>query len=134
MKAWSEKLLHLKDGEWELPGTRCEACSAVFHPERRRCPRCGSSDLTGISLAKTGELISCTQVHQASPDSLVPAPYWLGLVRLDGGPVIEALGISDLNGTALSAGQRVELVVEPLTTDEEGRKMVMYRFRAAGGG
>jgi uncharacterized OB-fold protein len=62
---------------------------------------------------------------------LVEAPYWLGLVRLDDGPVIELTGSSELNGTSLRMGDRVRLTLEAITTDEDGTELVIYRFGRA---
>lgn len=130
MKPVDESLLRLdsatRDG-WRLPANHCSACGIESHPLRARCPRCGSAELREVSLLKTGRLVSYTWVHQTAPASLIPVPYCVGIVHIDEGPIIEALGASALAESALRIGASVKLVMEPLDKDG-GEEIVSYRF------
>lgn len=131
MKPIDEHLLRLDAGSpdgWTLPAGRCRACQAQFHPLRPRCPRCGAAELQETSLSKSGRLVSYTQVHQTNPASLIPAPYYVGIIQIDDGPIIEATGASALSSAALQDGARVKLVLEPVARDEDGQEIVTYRF------
>lgn len=131
MKPVDENLLSLDSGTrdgWRLPASHCSACGAEFHPPRARCPRCGAAELQEVSLPKTGRLLSYTLVHQTSPASMIAPPYYVGLVEIDEGPVIEAVGASRVAASTLLVGARVRLVLEPLGRDEDGEEIVSYRF------
>lgn len=131
MKPVDESLLRLDSGTrdgWRLPADHCSACGIQSHPLRARCPRCGAAELQEVSLPKSGRLVSYTLVHQTTPASMIAPPYHVGLVEIDEGPVIEAVGASTVAASTLLVGARVRLVLEPLGRDEDGEEIVSYRF------
>jgi uncharacterized OB-fold protein len=70
-----------------LVGSRCQTCAATAWPSRAVCHACGSTKVQMQRFARSGELLSLTQVHIGRPGH--PAPYLLGQVRIDmGGPEI----------------------------------------------
>ena len=69
-----------------LIGSRCQACGATSWPSRAVCQRCGSAAIEEIAMARTGTLLTHTEVWVRRP-GLEP-PYVLGQVDLDDGPLI----------------------------------------------
>jgi uncharacterized OB-fold protein len=136
MRPIDSKLLQIEDEaahKWSLPGNRCRDCGEVFHPPRYRCARCTSGNLEPVELARTGTVVSCTQVHQTHPESLVPAPYWVALISLDNGPTIEAVCPVSLEATPPGVGGRVQLVWYELETPAGEEQLVTYAFRGVNG-
>lgn len=136
MQPIDPKLLQLGDASgdsWSLPGNKCLDCGTMFHPPRLHCAKCTSSNLQDIELAKSGRLISYTEVHQTHPDALIEPLYHVGLIQLDNGPIIEAISTKDVESGSLRNGQEVELVLMPLADNEEGQKIVTYAFRGRNG-
>lgn len=75
-----------------LLGGRC-ACGHVFFPmQSHGCEACGRHgvDLQPMNLSGHGTLLSSTVVHLHA-DTARPAPFTIGKVRLDDGPVVRTL-------------------------------------------
>ncbi len=130
-KPIDEKLLRIgpsfPDG-WSLAAQKCGECGTISHPLRYRCPRCGADDLADVVLEKTGTIKALTRVHQTSPDSVIPAPYWVALIQIDSGPVSEAVSAAHTSGADVSPGDRVTLVLDIVGNDEAGEEIAAYRF------
>jgi uncharacterized OB-fold protein len=136
MRPIDEKLLTMDDpsGEkWSLTANKCRDCATIFHPARYRCANCTSANLEPLELAKEGELISFSQVHQTHPDALVHPPYWVGLIRLDKGPIIEAIAPGETEAGPLRVGERVKLTLVQLADADDGEKIVSYGFQRRNG-
>jgi uncharacterized OB-fold protein len=75
-----------------LRGGRCK-CGHVFFPmQHYGCERCGrsGSDLQPVDLTGQGVLAASVTVHlHARPERL--APFTIGTIKLDDGPVVRAL-------------------------------------------
>ena len=96
-------------GNVVLRGGKCR-CGYVFFPfQEFGCERCGASGdaLAAMDLAGTGRLIASSQVHLHA-DSSRPAPFVIGTIALDDGPVIRTL----LTGAAQPPA-RVHAVLQP---------------------
>src|SRR5262245_20452118 len=94
------------DGVPVLRGGRCR-CGYVFFPmQTYGCERCGCAGdaLTPAALAGRGRLVATARVHLHA-DPARPAPFTIGTIALDAGPVIRTLLI-DTDGVDL-AGARV---------------------------
>lgn len=75
-----------------LLGGRC-TCGHVFFPmQRHGCEVCGrhGADLQPMALRGRGTLLSSTVVHLHA-DKARPAPFTIGKVMLDDGPVVRTL-------------------------------------------
>jgi uncharacterized OB-fold protein len=59
---------------------------------------------------------------------MVPAPYYVALIDLHGGPTIEATSASETDSETIQAGTKVKLVLESLETDDDGEEIAAYRF------
>lgn len=76
----------------------------------------------------TGNLYSFTVLQEAPEGFEEQAPYIIGLVKLDEGPMILAQ-ITDLApDDPINIGDRVEMVTRKLTTEGE-RGMIVYGYK-----
>lgn len=117
-----------------LAGTRCGACSAVFFPPVGiGCPVCGATELEAMALAAAGTLHSQATVHLHRGKD-IDAPFTVGEIALDDGPLVRALLTSD----ALEIGDRVTAEWVVAGTDDDGADKIEPRFgpaeRSAAGG
>jgi uncharacterized OB-fold protein len=112
-----------------LLGSRCGACGEHFFPRRLVCARCLAEGCEDIELGPRGRLWTWTYVHVplfAKKDARVDA-YGVGQVDLPEGPRVQSI----LRGEAgdFSIGMEMELDLESLRTDDDGREVVIFRFR-----
>lgn len=118
--------------EPHLIGSRCRACKSYFFPrETRSCrnPGCGSSELAEVELSRTGVVWSFTSSAYPPPPPYVAAepfvPFAIAAVALETealvilGQVAAGVSVDDLR-----IGMPVELVVEPLYSDEHADYLV----------
>jgi uncharacterized OB-fold protein len=90
-----------------LLGSRCRACGEHFFPRRVVCASCLAQDTDEVLLGPCGTLYTYTYVH-------VPL---FGSQRADHG----GYGVGQVD---LPEGPRV-----PLSENQEGQEVVIYRFR-----
>jgi uncharacterized OB-fold protein len=90
-----------------LVGGRCAVCATSAWPSRALCHRCGAAAVVEETFAATGSLLACANVWVARPG--IGAPYMLGQVVLDDGPMVFAhiRGFPDVPQTPVD----VDLVV-----------------------
>ena len=115
-----------------LLGSRCTHCSTVFFPRLDgfcRNPSCAGEEFEVAELSRRGTVWSYTDAQYQPPPPYVPRPeghepFAIAAVELPEGLVV--LGqVADGYGVAdLRVGAEVELVVEPLYTDETGERTV----------
>lgn len=112
-----------------LVGNRCRRCGNLFFPPRAVCPACLRDDtLEPHPMGSQGTLETFSIVFQAPPG--FEAPYLLGFIRLDEGPVIfSLLADCDPFNPDLAVGQRLELVIGQVKTDPQGRKVIGWLYR-----
>ncbi|MDQ1514831.1 MAG: uncharacterized protein QOE80_661 [Actinomycetota bacterium] len=123
-----------------LLGSRCTACGVVaFPPRSATCPnpRCRSTDVTPVPLARTGRVWSYTDArYQPPPPYVSPSdpyrPFVLAAVELDADGLI-VLGQMVADADAVHVGQPVELVVEPLLETDDAVQLV-WRWKPQAGG
>lgn len=119
-----------------LVGTRCPRCGAHYFPKSLSCrnPGCEVKSVEETLLGRRGTLYSYT-VQGYRPPALFGMdpwePYALGLVELPEG--LRVMGM--LTGCPLEEiriDMAVELTVEALYTDAEGRDVLTYKYRPSG--
>ncbi|KZF14824.1 MULTISPECIES: Zn-ribbon domain-containing OB-fold protein [Rhodococcus] len=111
-----------------LIGTKCQSCGTISFPrEATFCknPSCFSEEFDDVELSRSGTVWSYTDAQYQPPPPYIPRsdpyePFALAAVELPEGIVIlgqvaDGFGVDDLK-----VGNTVELVVEPLYTDETG--------------
>lgn len=114
-------------GQWQLAGTRCRNCGAHFFPRRTVCAKCLSDQTETVPLNTRGTLYTYTVVHQSTPE--FRTPYILGYVDLPEGVRVLA-PLADVKIDAVRIGMPLELRVEPVRTNAEGRTVIGYRLHA----
>lgn len=115
-------------GVVRLVASRCQACGAHFFPQRLVCARCLARDLATVPLSGRGTLYTYTTVYQSTPE--FPTPYLLAYVDFPEGVRV----LAQLIGAppdAVRIGMPLELRVEPMRTDTEGRPILGYRLYPA---
>jgi uncharacterized OB-fold protein len=116
-----------------LVGTRCTDCGAHYFPKSLSCrnPDCDAKSVEETLLGRRGTLYSYT-VQGYRPPALFGMepwePYALGLVELPEG--LRVMGM--LTGCPLEEiriDMPVELTLETLYLDAEGREVLTYKYR-----
>ncbi len=111
-----------------LIGGQCGTCREKFFPMQSICPRCTARNIMEVKLSRKGKLYTYTEVYQKPPDYAGPAPYFLGRVLLPEGVFILTQLKVD-NKAELRMNGEMELAVEPLYYDEEGKEVKGYKFK-----
>src|SRR5581483_6686808 len=127
------------DGSARLLAGRCPQCGAYFFPKQWsfcRNPSCSGGALDEVELSTSGTLWSFTDNRYAPPPPY-PAgdpfePYGVAAVELaDEHMIVLGQLAQGTDVTRLAAGDRVELVVEPLyETDDEVRTVWKWRVES----
>lgn len=115
-----------------LLASECTGCGSVFFPPAAgscRNPGCGGEDFESTPLSRRGTVWSYTDAQYQPPAPYVPAsdpyePFALAAVELPEGLVVlgqlaHGYGVGDVR-----VGSEVELVVEPLYTDDVGTRTI----------
>lgn len=102
-------------------GISCAQCGRQSFPQRDLCPHCGGAQVRDVDLSRYGDVVSWTVVHQAPPP--LETPYRLVTVDLDDGVRLlgRAVGSPEI-------GDRVEVRMFELRTDDSGKPLFWYRF------
>ena len=125
-----------------LLGTRCRDCGTVFFPREEaycRNPGCEGEAFDEVPLSRRGTVWSYTDARYQPPPPFIPAtdpyePFALAAVSLEAeglvvlGQVAAGYGVDDL-----AVGAPVELVVEPLYTDDDGTPRTIWRWKPVPG-
>lgn len=112
-----------------LTANRCKRCSKVFFPKKIFCPNCfEQGDLEDINLERRGIIYASTVVHIDSPAG-IKAPYSYGYVDLPSDKVRIFALFTGADPFSFVPGQEVELMVESIRTDREGKEIIGYKFR-----
>ena len=121
-----------------LLASRCGACGTHYFPRVVRCtrPACRSTTVNDVEVGPRGTLYSHTVQHYAPPPPFTYdgafVPYAIGLVELpEGLRVAGMLKVSDLS--TLKLGMPLELIIDRMATDEQGRDVMTWKFAPAGG-
>ena len=124
-----------------LLGSRCRACGTVFFPRETafcRNPGCTGEDFDEVPLSRRGTVWSYTDARYQPPPPYIPAsdpfePFALAAVELaDEGLVVLGQVASGYSVDDLHVGAPVEVVVEPLYTDDGGTARTIWRWRPIG--
>ena len=117
-----------------LLGSRCQSCAVPSFPRSSICrnPECDAGSMEDAAFGPRGTLWSCAIQNYPPP---APAryeepytPYAVGVVDLDDGlRVVGRMSVADPE--SLQLGVQVELAIEPIYRDEEGREVVTWKFR-----
>lgn len=118
-----------EDGRPALIGSKCSACQEIFFPVRHICQNCQHGNLDEIMLSTQGKIYSFTTVMlRPASHYKGPVPYSFGWVELPEGVRIETL-YTECEPEKLEIGLEVEMVLEKIDVDDEGREIVCHMFR-----
>src|SRR3954469_12624479 len=115
-----------------LVGSRCTTCASTFFPRVEgfcRNPQCAGEEFEDTQLSRHGRVWSYTDPQSNPPPPYIPAsdpyePFALAAVELPEGIVVLGQVASGYGVDDLPVGPEVELVVEPLYTDETGVRTI----------
>ncbi len=113
---------------YNLIGTVCENCNTGYFPPRIVCRSCGrKSKIVEKQFNGNGEIFSYTKIR-VPPDTFKDeAPYNIGIIKLDEGPMVEGHIID--NGVEPKIGGRVKLAFRKMyVEDDEGLIYYQYKF------
>jgi uncharacterized protein len=119
----------------QLIGGRCANCGVVAFPRQRSCSRCTGQEIDEHLLPRTGTLWSWTvqgflpkNPPYAGTETLQTfVPYGVGYVQLADEVIVESR-LTTADPKQLVIGSEMHLVIEPFTTDAEGRQVVTFAF------
>jgi uncharacterized OB-fold protein len=119
----------ITDGqEPSLLANRCTNCGKTFFPKRPLCPYCFEKGaMEEIKLDTRGIIYACTVIHRNSPQGII-APYAYGYVDI---PVnkVRVFGLFEgSDPSSFTPGQEVQLVVDRIKVDHEGKQIIGYKF------
>ena len=66
-----------------------------------------------ISFNRTGKLYAFTTIRVKPPHCIIPVPYTMGIVELNGGERVRTL-LTDCDQSSLEIGMEMELVIESI--------------------
>jgi uncharacterized OB-fold protein len=121
-----------------LIGSRCKDCGTHAFPAQSGCAKCTGSDTTEVELGTEGTLWAWTvqgfppkaPPYVGNTDPATFVPYGVGYVELPGEVKVEArLTIND--PARLRVGMPMRMVLETLSTDEDGNDIVTFAFAPA---
>jgi len=119
----------LRGAYYRLEGSACPSCERRFFPPRPVCPSCKAQGLRTFAFSGRGTLYSFSRVLQPPRGFAPMAPYDVGMVRLEEGPLVSAQ-LADTEGVDLSIGMPVEMVTRKIRDSEEHGYIVYgYKFR-----
>ena len=129
------------DDEPVLLGNRCTTCGTVFFPKASffcRNPACSGEEFAETPLSRRGRIWSFTDAQYQPPPPYIPRtepfePFALAAVELAEEQMVVLGQVADGYAVAdLAVGQQVELVVEPLYSDDDHDYLV-YRWKPVEG-
>lgn len=119
----------LRGPYYRLEGSVCRGCARRFFPPRIVCRSCRSTDLRPFAFSGRGTLYSWSRVQLPARGCASMAPYPVGMVRLEEGPLVSAQ-LADADGVELTIGMPVEMVTRKIRDDaEHGYIVYGYKFR-----
>jgi len=90
------------------------------------CPFTGADDIEPVDLDREGTVWLHTTVQVAPPGYTGPVPYGLGIVELDGDPLLRV--VTRLAGEGIAPGVRVRLDGDEVP-GPDGEPVVTWVFR-----
>ena len=117
-----------------LIGSLCPACGARAFPAAGYCRRCGEETEPTL-LGPHGVIWSYTVMHYQMPPpfEVTEVPYAVAQVDLDEGLRIAGL-LTSVDPKVLAVGTEVELAIEQIREDPEGRAVMTWKFTLVGEG
>lgn len=130
----NEFVLEFDNETPRLKGGRCQDCGNYTFPFLPGCAKCTGTNMESVTLGSTGTLWGWTvqgfppksppYLGENDPDKF--KPFGVGYVELPE-LIIEAR-LTESEPAKLSEGMPMQLVAEPLYTDDQGNTVMTYAF------
>lgn len=114
------------DGRVTLLGGWSAASGLRHFPRSPVCPFTGADDVTPVDLPRAGTVWLHTTVQAPPPGYAGPTPYGLGVVELDGDPLLRV--VTRLPAEGVARGDRVHLEGEEVP-GPGGEPVLTWVFR-----
>ncbi len=118
-------------GRYNLKGTKCTNCGAIYFPRRDFCPKCrraGIGKIEEYAVARTGEVFTYSIVYEAPAACDMIKPYAVVMVKTDDGVMVTGQ-LVDVNIEDVAIGMKVRAVLRKLDADgESGVIHYGYKF------
>jgi len=118
----------LRAQRYQLVGNVCLKCDAKFFPPRQVCAKCRGTEFELFQFSGRGELYSFTTLRSAPAGFEQYAPYSVGMIKLDEGPMVEAM-LTDVNEDKLTIGMRGEMVTRKIREEDGERGLLVYGYK-----
>jgi uncharacterized OB-fold protein len=118
----------LREQRYQLVGNVCMKCGTKHFPPRQVCPNCRGTEFEAFRFSGKGELYSFTTLRQGPAGFESYAPYSVGMIRLDEGPLVEAM-LTDANEEELAIGARMEMVTRKIREEDGERGLLVYGYK-----
>lgn len=118
----------LREQRYRLIGNTCLKCGHKFFPPRQVCTNCRGTEFEPFRFSGKGELYSFTTLRQAPAGFESYAPYAVGMVRLEEGPMVEAM-LTDVNDEELEIGVKMEMVTRKIREEDGERGLLVYGYK-----
>jgi hypothetical protein len=105
----SRFFIEIRDNR-KILGIRCPRCNVVFVPPRTTCGRCFSQLHEWVEVGNQGTLETYTRVRYSTPVQPAGAPFYYGIIKLDGADTGLAHMVGELTGKEPRIGMRVQAV------------------------
>ena len=99
-------------------GSKCQNCSELFYPAKKKCQKCGSNELENYKFNGIGQIYSYSIIHQAPTGMENHVPYAVAIINLDEGPKITAQ-LVDVDLAKVEIGLKVESCIRKIYEDGE---------------
>ena len=118
-----------------LIGSRCVTCGNHMFPVQNGCPKCTGEETETVELGNRGTLWTWTvqgfppksPPYAGDADPKTFQAFGVGYVELPGEVKVEAR-LTEADPEKLKIGMEMELVIVPLTTDDQGNEVVTFAF------
>lgn len=118
----------LREQRYQLIGNVCLKCGAKHFPPRQVCAQCRGTEFESFHFNGKGALYSFTTLRQAPAGFEDYAPYSVGMIKLEEGPMVEAQ-LTDVNDQDLEIGMRMEMVTRKLRQEDGDRGLLVYGYK-----
>lgn len=118
----------MREQRYQLIGNRCLKCGEKYFPPRQVCGECRGTEFEPFKFSGKGELYSFTTLRQAPAGFENYAPYSVGMIKLDDGPIVEAQ-LTDVQADDVEIGMRVEMVTRKLREEDGERGLIVYGYK-----
>jgi len=120
---------HVKS-RYFLLGNVCENCGTKYFPPRVVCRKCGrNTKMKPYKFNGAGEIYSFTTIRAPANEFEEQAPYTVGLIKLDEGPIIEGHILTDESNEPIKIGTKVKVAFRKMYKEgNEGLIYYHYKF------